>query len=629
MLSRFSNRVPAVAGKARRSLITQPTVLAQGEGCVPIFLNPPTKPDLEFGEALRSKCVEKGVDLDYVDLRMFQIKQENVEFEAPALPREQSKCWGYLWGNRLVKNQVLLETLKAEDDYLRGYLTQFTNEHSRKMKIHYPNVDVEGRKSKCLTALKSSPSDFEKLYQEAKIDALSDYIRDDTDGYLGLYKNNSYISSYDDGDTFGYDIPAAMEAKLEGLMQLDWDKDSSTPDVTPYVKMIAQLTDAMQPKLAKMNPKLGAAIQGMLKSSMSSSTAELSALVAVLKKTAASMCGECPEKPEDAVVAILKSLKAAGALKAEDAGAVVQAFRGVASPSEAATLKGKSDDDLAKQFNDVSQKRLAALYSCANFMSSVNDKNVSALLVSGLFANSPMSFTQFAMDEANVASFLSTNGAAFDAVADSVGKLGPVTDGVSKSMTAANAGVQKWLQSTLTLDKAGLDSVVAELPALMSSCGKSQTPWMAKAAAKAAKNATGLDLVEASTLAKLFSSPKVADTPAMKFYNTVFGGGCMKGVAAACSSGSFADDLGEKLAASLVASGKATPAQAEVVKSKIGSVEEMKAFTQAASKAAEAYDAVDDALLGVKWCVEPVSIPSLMMAYQSLPHPSFSNVNSY
>merc|ERR1719461_558192 len=393
--------------------------------------------------------------------------------------------------------------------------------------------------------------------------------------------------------------------------------------------MISQLTEAMQPRMAKMNPKLASSIQTMLKSSMSGSTAELSSVVEILEKTSASMCGEVPENPADAVKVVLGALVSIGALKAEDAGAVVAMFRGVASPSEAATLKGKSDADLCAQFKDVPEARLAALVSCANFCSGVNDSNVAALLVSGVFANCPMSFTQFAMDSANVNAFISTNGAAFDSVAASVAKMTPMAEDVSKSMTAATAGVQKWLATTLTLDKAGLDGLAAELPGMMASCGKQTTPWMAKAAANAAKEASGLDLVEANTLAKLFSSPAVANTAGMQVYNTVFGGGSAKAVSAACASGSFADDLGEKLAASLVSTGRATPAQAEVVKSKIGSVEEMKAFTTAASKAMDSYNAVDDAMMSVQWCVEPLSIPSLMMAYQSLPHPSFSNVNAY
>ena len=109
-----------------------------------------------------------------------------------------------------------------------------------------------------------------------------------------FWENNSYISSYDDGDSFGYDIPAAMEAKLEGLMQLDWDKDSSNADVTPYVQMISQLTEAMQPRMAKMNPKLASSIQTMLKSSMAGSTAELSSLVTINSASIATSSGGPP-----------------------------------------------------------------------------------------------------------------------------------------------------------------------------------------------------------------------------------------------------------------------------------------------------------------------------------------------
>merc|ERR1719285_1424620 len=143
-----------------------------------------------------------------------------------------------------------------------------------------------------------------------------------------------------------------MEAKMEGMMKLDWDKDSSSPDVTPYVKMISQLTDAAAPRLAKMNPKLASSMQGMMKSCMAGSTAELSSLVQILRKTSESMCGEVPENPKDSVQMILSGLKSSGALKAEEAGSVVAAFRGVASASEAAALKGKSDADLVAQFSD-------------------------------------------------------------------------------------------------------------------------------------------------------------------------------------------------------------------------------------------------------------------------------------
>lgn len=628
MISRFLQRSPALGGSCRRSLITQPTVLNQGEHCVPIFLNPPSSPDLAFGAALRSKCASKGVDLDYVDLRMFQIKQDNYEFEPPALPRESSSCWGYIWGNRFVKNKVLLETLKPEDDYLRGYLTQLTEEYSRKMKIHYPSVDIESRKAKQLAALKSTSQAFDTYYMEAKLDALSDFIASDTDAYLNLYKNNSYISNYDDGDTFGYDIPKEMEAKLEGLMKFDWDKDSANVDLGPYVQIITQLTDSVSPKLAKMNPTLGASMKSFLAGCMGGSTAELQEVASMLTTTSASLVGSCPEKVSDAVTIVLSALKPAGALKAEDAAAVVCAFRGIANPTEAALLKGKSDADVAAAFKDVSEARLSALVTCANFSKGITEQNVGALIVSGLFANCPSLFSQFCVDSANVSAFTSANAGAFDAIATSVAALSPVQAEVQKNMAAAAAAVAKHLGS-IGIDKAGVEAATKALPGIMLSCGTASTPWMAKAAATAAKKATGLDLVEANTLAAVFANPAVSSTPAMKMYEAMFGSSAVKGVAMACSKGTYADNLGAALADCLLTSGSATPAQAEMISSKIGAVAEVKTFVAGASKALDKYTAVDEAMLSVTWVVEPMSIPTLMMAYQSLPHPSFYNVNAY
>lgn len=629
MLSRFQSRVPALAGIGRRSLITQPTILDQGEHTCPVFLNPPSQPDFEFGDALRSQLEAKGVDLDYIDLRIFQVKQDNHEFDVPALPRERSGCWAYLWGNRYVKNQVLLETLKPEDDYLRGYLTSLTEEYRRKMKIHYPEIDVANRKAKQLALLNNQPRVFDRLYQDAKLEALSDFIQQDTEAYFNLYKNNSYISQYDEGDSFGYDIPAEMEAKLEGLMKLDWDKDAKSPNVGPYVQMITQLANFASPKFASMNPNLGATLQGLAKDFMSSSTSELQDFVTLLQTTSRTMCGEVPDKPSDAVAVVLKMLKPSGPLKPETAGAVVTAFRGRPSSIEAAALKGKSDADLQTQFSDVPEDRLSAMVQCANFSSGINEKNVAAVLISGLFANCPSLMTQFCMDDNNLQTFMSSNGGAFDGIASAAAVAGPASAEVSQSMGAASAGVQKWLQTVLALDKSGIETVMQELPTLMASCGKSTTPWMARAAAKAANDATGLDLIEANTFAKMFSNPEASQTAAMKVHDAVFVGGAVKSVAAACASDSFTDDLGQKLADYLLSSGKATPAQAEAVASKIGTVAELKAMVSTAAKAHEKFTAVDDAMLEVQWCVETMSIPSLMMAYQPLPHPSFSNVLAY
>merc|ERR1719483_905702 len=201
----------------------QPIVLQQGENTVPIFLNPPSKADQDFSNALRFQCEQRNVDLDYLDLKIFQIKQENYEFDPAALPREQSAAWGYLWGNKLIRSLTLLENLKPDGEYLRGYLEKTSEELTRKMRIHYRGLDWETRKA-------GQNASSCQMYRQAKVEALADFIEADRDAFLDLYKNNSYISSYDEGDALGYNIPAGLETKLENLMKFDWDQTVGNPD---------------------------------------------------------------------------------------------------------------------------------------------------------------------------------------------------------------------------------------------------------------------------------------------------------------------------------------------------------------------------------------------------------------
>lgn len=630
MLSRISRAGP-VATRCTRHLITQPTIITQGDHCAPIFLNPPSQGDADFGEALRMKCEEKKVDLEYVDLRMYQIKHENYEFDAPALPRENSGCWAYLWGNRYVKNQVLLETLKDEDDYLRGYLTDITNEYSRKMRVHFPKVDCQGRKKALLESQKKNPEGFAKLYLEAKLDALSDYVQADTDGYLNLYKNNSYISSFDDGDSFGYDVPLEMETKIAGLAKFEWDQTVSNPDVNPYVQIISQLTDSVGPKLKTMNPKLAATVSGYVKSAMTCSDADLAAVVDMVKTTSGSLCGSCPDDTKSQVSAVLAAMKGSSSEQ------IVKAFRGRDSPSEAASLKGKSDADMVVQFADTCETRLAGLVCAANASANINDGNVAAVLVSGLFNNCPMLFNQFVLDENNVQSFCSTNGSAFDNVAQAVSNVSGASAAIAKDLDAASKGLEGFLATTLSLDKATVSRALsASLPDIVKSSGTAANYWMSKVAAKAASDATGLDMVECQTFANMFANPEAACQPGMKVYDAFFTpgsgsycGATLRGVSEGCAVGTFTDNVAAAVAQNMLASGLANPAQAEVIASKAGNVPEMKAMSMNASKAQAKYAAIDDAFMGVTWCVEKQSIPSLMMAYKNLPHPSFSNVNSY
>jgi len=584
-------------------------VLKQGEHTAPIFLDPPSPPDAVFGAKLRANLAARGVKVTDIDLAIFQTKQENYEFDTPALPKEDSPVWGHMWGNALVKNQVLLETLSEEDDYLRGYLEKTTEELRRKMTIHYPKVDVAAKKAAMLNAMKSS-----SLYTDAKVEALADFVQEDTDAYLNLYRNNSYISSYDEGDAYGYDIPSSMQAKIEGLAQFDWDSAGACTDPTPYVQMTAQFTDALGPKMKAANSKLTDSVRGYIKSCAGKSTAEVVALASTLQTASASLCGSVPEDAKDQAAAV------AAAMKGMDAGAMVQAFRGAANASEAAVVKaGKVD--MGSQFADADPARLEALVKLANVAGGVSDANVVPLLVSGLMSNCPSLFAQFAMDSGNVQKFVGVNASAFDTAAASVAALGPVSADLEKSMGAAMTGVAKFLKDN------GVDATGVDMSGLVAMSGTASPCWMVTAANRAAQNSSGLDKVEAMTMAAVLSSS--AASPAMDMFDALFtpGGAAMKNACAGADAGTLVDNMGANLAKLL--SGRTTPAQAEMIAGKLGTVEQVKAFNTLAAKSSSAYAAVDEAFLGTTWLVEESSVPELMHAYKSLPHPSFSNVNAY
>jgi len=607
MLSRCSQRGTApLLGACRRHLITQPVVLKQGEHTAPIFLDPPSPPDAEMAAKLRAKLQKLGVNVTDIDLAIFQKKQENYEFDTPALPTEDSPLYGYMWGNGLVKNQVLLETLSEEDDYLRGYLEKTTEELYRKMTIHYPKVNVKAKKAAMLKAMKSSSS----LYTDAKVDALADFVKEDTDAYLNLYRNNSYISSYNDGDAYGYDIPTDMQAKIEGLAQFDWDSAGACTDPTPYVQMTSQLSDAVGSKMKAANPKLADSVRGYIKSCAGKSTAEVVALASTLQTASASLCGTVPEDTKDQVAVV------SAAMKGMDAGAMVQAFRGASNASEAAAVKaGKAN------FADADEARLKALVQLANVATGVSDANVVPLLVSGLMSNCPSLFSQFAMNNDNVQKFAGVNASAFDAAASGVAALAPVSAELNKAMGSAMTGVAKFVKDN------GVDATGVDMSGLVAMSGTASPSWMVNAAKRAAANSTGLDKVEALTMATMLSSSAAA--PAMDMYNALFtpGGAEMKNACAGAEAGTLVENMGANLASLLA--GRTTPAQAEMIAGKLGTVAEVKAFNTLAAKSNKAYAAVDEAFSGATWLVEESSIPELMHAYKSLPHPSFSNVNAY
>lgn len=628
MFSRFSRRAAPLVTRQSRKLILQPTVLSQGENTVPIFLNPPSKEDNDFSNALRMKLEGQNVDLDYFDLKIFQIKQENYEFDPPALPQERSSIWGYLWGNRLVTTLKLLENLKPADEYLRGYLEKISEELTRKMRIHYTSLDWESRKSS------GQQGGFEHMYRQAKLEALSDFVVSDPDAFLNLYRNNSYISNYDAGDNFGYNIPTEIESKLEGLMKFDWDQTSSNPDVAPYVSLVSSLVDFSDARLRAVDPNLGSTLGGLVTSELTSSTDRLTQVCSVLETTSASLVGEVAERKATNLKYVMSSLKTNSA--PVDADLLVHVMRGVANPNEAAAVKGKAEEALLTQFADVDETRLGLLVKCVNASKGINDGNAVQVVVSGLFNNLPSLFNQFAVDPDNVKTFVSMNAGAMDNVVSAVKTQNAATKELAQSLEVAQKAVETWLQSSLTLDKPSLASTVNDLGDILNQSGAKYESWSSKLALKVANESSGLAKVEAMTYHLLLKNKAVTKHPAQKVYEALLSAGHgkydgthLREVAQGFGNGTFSDTFANNLADYLSSTGKATPAQAELVRSKVSKLPEFSAMANKAVASQETYVATDEALSNVNWVVEKESLAALQHAYTPVPHPCFENVNAY
>lgn len=631
MFSRFSRRVTPLATRHTRQIILQPTVVTQGENTVPIFLNPPSKEDYDFSNALRLKLEGKNIDLDHLDLKIFQIKQENYEFDPPALPREQSSIWGYLWGNRLITHLRLLENLQPADEYLRGYLEKISEELRRKMRIHYTGLDWESKK-----AASGKTGGFSELYRHAKLEAVADFVAEDADAFLNLYRNNSYISNYDDGDNFGYNIPTHLEGKLEGLMKFDWDQHASKPDVAPYVELVSSLVDFSDSKLRNVDPNLHTTMSSIIKGEMTSNTGRLAQVSEMLETTSSSLVGEVADRKADNLKYVLSSLKAAGAVTDKDAGFLVQVMRGVGNPNEAASIKGKVDEALLTQFTDVDETRLGHLVKCVNASKGITQENVVQVVVSGLFNNLPTLFNQFATDDQNVKTWVAQNGATMESVVTAIKAQNAAVSELAKSLEVAQKAVETWLQGSLTMDKSSLASAVNDLGEIFNNSGTSSEPWYVSLASKVASESTGLERVEALTYYYLLQNKAISEHPAQKVYEAIvcsgqgkYDGTHLRECAQGFGNGTFSDNFANNLADYLSSTGKATPAQAELVRSKVNKLPEFSAMANKAVAAQEKYTATDGALSAVQWNVEKENLAALQFAYTPIPHASFENVNAY
>jgi len=441
-------------------------------------------------------------------------------------------------------------------------------------------------------------------------------------------------TNYDEGDNFGYNIPVELQSKLEGLMKFDWDQTSGNPDVARYVSLVSQLVDFSDARLRAVDPNLGATLVGLVKSELTSSTERLAQVASVLETTSASLVGEVAERKATNLQYVMSSLKSKGA--PTDGDLLVHVMRGVANPNEAAAIKGKAEDALLTQFADVDETRLGLLVKCVNASKGINEGNAVQVVVSGLFNNLPTLFNQFAVDESNVKTFVSMNGGAMDNVVSAIQTQNAATKELAKSLEVAQKAVETWLQSSLTMDKPSLASTVNDLGDILNKSGATSESWYSKLALKHAHESTGLAKVEAMTYHLLMKNKAVAEHPAQRVYEAIvspgqgkYSGSKLRECAQGFGNGTFSDTFANNLADYLSSTGKATPAQAELVRSKVSKLPEFSAMANKAVAAQETYVATDEALSNVNWMVEKESLAALQHAYTPVPHCSFDNVNAY
>merc|ERR1719461_1468371 len=186
------------------------------------------------------------------------------------------------------------------------------------------------------------------------------------------------------------------------------------------------------------------------------------------------------------------------------------------------------------------------------------------------------------------------------------------------------------------MDKSSLASTVDDLGEIFNKSGTVSESWCSALAAKVAGQSTGLAKVEALTYYYLLQSSAVAEHPGQKVYEAILSSGAgkydgthLRECAQGFGNGTFSDNFANNLADYLNSTGKATPAQAELVRTKVNKLPEFSAMANKATAAQEKYVATDDALSAVQWNVETEDLAALQFAYTPLPHPSFENVNAY
>jgi len=204
-----------------------------------------------FGEYFKA-CLEKqGVEFQSLETAAYQLLMDEQEFDPPAPPRPDSPAWGYMYGNNLVDFKAMAENLPADKEYKRGFFTSYIDALEKKLKMHYPNLDwtskLEARQAQWEAADQSMTA-FQRNKAEAMADAV---VSGGPAEYIELYRSNSHFKFGAD-DPYHYYMPKDNEEKWVRLQQFEWDLESKTADVAPYIEALGKVETLITPVLAEV-----------------------------------------------------------------------------------------------------------------------------------------------------------------------------------------------------------------------------------------------------------------------------------------------------------------------------------------------------------------------------------------
>ena len=204
-------------------------------------------------DELKSILESRNVDVDNLEKQYNNQIQNDAEFNNPALPREGSLLWGYIYANRLIKSKIDLKTLSKEDEYMINYLRATIEELEVRLSRYYPNLDYIGEYNKRLELARQN---INKNYENAKNDSIATIIEENSNNYIKLFENNSFIDKYDENDKFCDFLPSNLEEKLITWFEYYFDHSSDNTNVSKYFNSIQQIEKSIETPINALSKEL-------------------------------------------------------------------------------------------------------------------------------------------------------------------------------------------------------------------------------------------------------------------------------------------------------------------------------------------------------------------------------------